>query len=108
MDTRNSAIFKSLGPKKLVADDTYGVNETHLSIPEVDVYSDHFYPLSVSKLEADIALVGTTNKVYLAGEYDWTGLNGQKTQQGDPLSSFYNVIESHQALSELIIAGDLF
>jgi mannan endo-1,4-beta-mannosidase len=100
--------IKSLGPKKLVVDGTYGVNKTHLTIPEVDIYSDHFYPINVSKLEADIAVVEAANKVYLAGEYDWTGLNGQKTPQGDPLSSFYQVIQSHQASSQPVIAGDLF
>lgn len=41
--------------------------------PEVDVYSDHFYPLNVAKLEADIELVGSAKKVYLAG--DMTGLD---------------------------------
>jgi mannan endo-1,4-beta-mannosidase len=78
------------------------VNKTHLSIPEVDIFSDHFYPLNAAKLEADIALVGSAKKVC------WTGLNGQKTPQGDTLASFYKAIESHQASSQPIIAGDLF
>jgi len=107
--TQDIASFvKSLGPNKLVIDGTYGVNKTHLDIPEIDIYSDHFYPLNTTKLEEDIALVATANKVYWAGEYDWTGLNGQTTPQGSTLSSFYAVIEAQQNKSEPVIAGDAF
>jgi len=94
---------KSLGPNKLVIDGTYGVNASHLSIPEVDMYSDHFYPVNTTKLQDDIALVGSANKVYWAGEYDWTGLNG-----GDPLESFYEIIEEQQNKTNPVIAGDAF
>ena len=48
--------IKSLAPQKLFVDGTYGVNASHLGIPEVDVYSDHFYPVDVQKLRAGIAL----------------------------------------------------
>src|SRR5277367_4437773 len=83
--TREIAQFiKSLEPKKLVVDSTYGVNKTHLSVPEVDIYSGHFYPLNA----ADIELVGSAKKASLVGEYDWAGLNGQKIPQGDTLTSF--------------------
>jgi mannan endo-1,4-beta-mannosidase len=100
--------IKTLGPKKLVVDGTYGINKTHLAIPELDIYSDHFYPLNISKLEAGIALVRSANKVYLAGEYDWTGLNGGTTRQGDSPAGFYKAIEAHQESKDPVIAGDLF
>ncbi|ELR08699.1 hypothetical protein VC83_07421 [Pseudogymnoascus destructans] len=62
---------KSLGPHKLVLDGTYGVNTTHLDIPEVDIYSDHFYPLDAKKLSAGIEKVRGAGKVYWSGEYAW-------------------------------------
>ncbi len=99
--------IKKLGPKKLVVDGTYGINATHFSIPEIDIYSDHFYPLSNSKLEAGIAAVAAANRVYIAGEYDWTGLNGRATPQGDTPASFYKIIEDHQKSEDPVVAGDL-
>ena len=47
---------KTLAPNKLFVDGTYGVNTTHLSTPEVDIFSDHFYPISLSKLARDLDL----------------------------------------------------
>ncbi len=41
---------KSLAPQKLIVDGTYGINQSHLSVPEVDIVSDHFYPVSVDQL----------------------------------------------------------
>jgi len=98
-----SAYIKSLAPQKLVIDGTYGVNKTHLSIPTIDIFSDHFYPRNLTKLDSDIALVGGANRVYVAGEYEW----GPQTL-GDSLPSFYSAIEARQRLKEPVIAGDLF
>jgi len=95
--------IKSLAPKKLVMDGTYGVNKTHLNIPSIDIFSDHFYPRDLVKLETDIALVSAANRVYVAGEYEW----GPETQ-GDSLESFYAAIEARQKLKKPVIAGDLF
>lgn len=50
------AYVKSLAPKKLVVDGTYGVNRTHLGVPEVDIFSDHYYPISLGKLKGDLDL----------------------------------------------------
>jgi len=47
---------KTLAPDKLFVDGTYGVNRTHLSVPEVDIFSDHYYPISLSKLTRDLEL----------------------------------------------------
>ncbi|KAK5120482.1 hypothetical protein LTR85_006137 [Meristemomyces frigidus] len=94
---------KQLGPHKLCIDGTYGVNSTHLNISSVDIYSDHYYPLNLTKLQDDIDLVGSANKVYLAGEYDWTENNPSPS-----LQSFYDIIEARQNTSNPVIAGDLF
>lgn len=101
--TEIAKYVKELAPNKLVIDGTYGVNTTHLSIEEVDIFSDHFYPLNNTKLNEDIVTVEAANKVYLAGEIDWTGLNG-----GDSLQSFHQIILDRQKLEKPVIAGDLF
>lgn len=54
--TEIACLVKSLGPEKLVLDGTYGVNKTHLGIEEVDMFSDHFYPINETKLRADLEL----------------------------------------------------
>lgn len=100
--------IKSLGPRKLVLDGTYGVNSTHLDIPEVDIYSDHFYPLNTTKLSEGIEKVRGAGKVYWSGEYDWTGLNGKETPQGDSLESWFGVIEADQKREDSVVAGDAF
>jgi len=87
-----------------VVDGTYGVNKAHLDVDTIDIFSDHYYPPKNTKLQDDIALVSTVNKVYLVGEYDWTGNNAQ----GDSLQSFFSIIEGRQNMPNPVVAGDLF
>jgi mannan endo-1,4-beta-mannosidase len=101
--TEIATFVKSLAPNKLIIDGTYGINSTHFSISEIDIFSDHFYPLNLTKLNNDISSVATANRVYLAGEYDWTGNVPTPT-----LSQFYAVIEAAQKKAKPVIAGDLF
>ena len=96
------------GPQKLCVDGTYGVNATHFAVSEIDIFSDHFYPLNTTILESDIAAVKTADRVYLAGEIDWTGLNGGQELQGDSLASFYDVILARQNDKAPVVAGSLF
>jgi mannan endo-1,4-beta-mannosidase len=100
--------IKQLGPQKLCIDGTYGVNTTHFAVSEVDIFSDHFYPLNIAILESDIAEVQSANRVYLAGEIDWTGLNGGTSLQGSSLADFYDAILSRQNMTEPVVAGSLF
>ena len=93
---------RSPGPKKLCIDGTYGVNSTHFAVDEIDVFSDHFYPLNNSILTSDIAAVQTANRTYLAGEIAWTGGNG------DSLQSFYDVILRQQNESQPVVIGSNF
>lgn len=61
-------LLKSLAPKKLVVDGTYGVSKAHLDVPELDIFSNHGYPVSVSKLQSDLSLGKTsTHKVASLG-----------------------------------------
>ncbi|KAN0116921.1 glycoside hydrolase family 5 protein [Hyaloscypha variabilis] len=96
------SFVKKLGPKKLCIDGTYGVNSTHFAVDEIDVFSDHFYPLNNSILTSDIAAVQTANRTYLAGEIAWTGGNG------DSLQSFYDVILRQQNESQPVVVGSNF
>lgn len=93
-----AAYIKSLAPRKLVFDGTYGINKTHLNIEEVDVYSDHFYPPNNEKLQAGIDAVASVDKVYFAGEFDWVGASG-----GDSLESFFEILENSPT-----VGGDAF
>ncbi len=88
-------LIKQLAPNKLVVDGTYGINATHLTIPEVDVVSDHFYPVSVSKLRTGADAAAKAAKAYFAGEYSWTG-------DVPTLAAFFRAAEAHPA-----VAGDM-
>ncbi|KAK3938941.1 glycoside hydrolase superfamily [Diplogelasinospora grovesii] len=57
---------KQLAPKKLFVDGTYGINKTHLSIDEVDIFSDHYYPVSISKLQSDLDLGEISPLVFMS------------------------------------------
>ncbi|KAL9112382.1 MAG: hypothetical protein Q9227_003224 [Pyrenula ochraceoflavens] len=103
--TQDIARFiKTLAPKKLIMDGTYGVNRSHFSVPEIDIFSDHYYPPNNTKLNADIAAVASTNRVYSAGEFDWTGNNPSASS----LDSFFNIIESAQNKTEPVVVMDQF
>ncbi|KAH7403663.1 glycoside hydrolase superfamily [Cadophora sp. MPI-SDFR-AT-0126] len=98
-------LIKALGLKKLCIDGTYGVNKTHFVIEEVDIFSDHFYPLNNTLLESDIAAVEGADRVYIAGELGWTAEATAK--RGDSLRSFYEVIEKRQRMERPVVAGSL-
>lgn len=84
------------------------MNTTHFAVSEVDIFSDHFYPLNTTILESDITAVESANRVYLAGEIDWTGLNGGTMLRGSSLADFYEVILNRQNLTKPVVAGSLF
>ncbi|KAK0632175.1 glycoside hydrolase superfamily [Immersiella caudata] len=83
-------LVKKLGPQKLFVDGTYGVNRSHLAIDEVDIYSNHYYPISINVLRQDLAL----------GEYGW---NRASSTADDDLASWFREIEKSPA-----IIGDAF
>lgn len=117
---------KSLAPGKLFVDGTYGVNQTHLGLEDVDIFSDHFYPVDIAKLQKGLdlgewrtvrenqgaskkktdpsCLVASVNKSYFAGEYDWVGsADDGATPRGDSLPDWFKVIEQSP-----VAAGDAF
>ena len=96
--------LNSLAPRKLVMDGTYGINKTHLSIREIDIFSNHFYPPNNTQLWADIDLVASKGKTYMAGEYDWTG----NVESASPLPSFFGIVEERQHLAHPAAIGTQF
>jgi len=66
--------IKSIAPRHLVIDGTYGViwnPTTYLALTHVDIVSDHFYPLNVTRLQADALGAFLGGKVFFAGEFQW-------------------------------------
>mmetsp|Transcript_26365 Transcript_26365/g.66297 ORF Transcript_26365/g.66297 Transcript_26365/m.66297 type:complete len:455 (+) Transcript_26365:112-1476(+) len=86
--------IKSIDPNHLVLDGTYGVNPDALHIEEVDMYSDHYYPMNLTKLASDAALCEKASKVFFVGEYQWSS--------GD-LTSFLRALRQNPA-----VAGDTY
>lgn len=44
-----AGLVKELAPGKLVVDGTYGLSEEQLGVQEVGVFSDHLYPVNVTR-----------------------------------------------------------
>ena len=78
--TEMAAVYiKSISPRHLVADghtsesNANGMLSTNqLLLPDVDLYTSHFYPPVIKQLRANAALAGRYNKVFYVGEYDWS------------------------------------
>jgi mannan endo-1,4-beta-mannosidase len=60
----------------------------------------HKDPRNITKLRAGVAAVASTNRVYLADEYDWTSTSG------DSLPSFLSAIEDE--FKNSVLTGDKF
>ena len=74
-----AAYIKSISPRQLVADghtsegNANGMLTTNqLLLPDVDLYTSHFYPPIIRQLQKNAALAGRYNKVFYIGEYDWS------------------------------------
>ncbi|KZS94212.1 glycoside hydrolase [Sistotremastrum niveocremeum HHB9708] len=92
-------LVKSLAPNHLFLDGSYGIypGTGQLENTVVDIFSDHFYPANITKLNAGLAQVNAVNRNYLAGEFDWVGQSG-----GDDVADFLDVIKETKG------AGDFF
>ncbi|KAK8139849.1 glycoside hydrolase family 5 protein [Apiospora sp. TS-2023a] len=91
---------KALAPQKLLVDGTYGVNNTHLAIEDVDIFSDHYYPVDTVKLQNDLDLVQGAGKAYFAGEFSWVGPDDANTNN---MTAFFDIIEK-----STVAVGDAF
>jgi hypothetical protein len=93
-----SSYVKSIDANHLFQDGANSVNTNNLTDTNTDIFTNHYYPPTVSTLNFDLGNVSASNKVFYIGEYDWTGLNG-----GDALSSILAAIEGNAN-----VAGDCF
>ncbi|MCL4419709.1 hypothetical protein M1146_06475 [Patescibacteria group bacterium] len=62
-----SKYIKSVDQNHLVLDGTYGINPLALKIDEVDIYSNHFYPMNPLLMQLGAQMTSQANKVYFAG-----------------------------------------
>ena len=67
--------MKGVDPNHLWMDGNNGVIASSLLSPSVDVYSTHYYPANAAALLADAATVAAQGKVFINGEFGWTGVN---------------------------------
>jgi mannan endo-1,4-beta-mannosidase len=75
-----STFIKSIDPTHLVADGhtlNGAPTAAQLSLPNVDLYSDHMYPPNLAELTTDSEAVAAANKAYFIGEYDWHNTSPQ-------------------------------
>jgi len=86
--------IKSIDKNHLVMDGRYGVDQNAVTIPSVDLYSDHFYPMDPNRVISGATLCKNNNKVYTVGEYGWAS--------GSNLQQFLSTIETQP------VAGDTF
>ncbi|GCE26125.1 hypothetical protein KDA_16090 [Dictyobacter alpinus] len=86
--------IKGLDSNHLVLDGHSGPADSELSLSNVDMYTEHYYPMNVSEENRFAQKVANAGRVFYAGEYGWNG--------GDSLSSFLSAIENNAT------SGDTF
>ena len=92
-----SKYIKSIDGKHLVMDGRTGVDASSGSLNDIDIVSNHYYPMNISALTRDAEVARQIGKVFCIGEFDW------KNEKNNSLNSYLATIESNTA-----IAGDLF
>ncbi|GAC1361948.1 MAG: hypothetical protein PVS3B1_01820 [Ktedonobacteraceae bacterium] len=92
-----STYIKSIDAKHLIIDGRRGIDPQAATLTNVDILSDHYYPMSVAKLTNDVNIAKDSRKAFIAGEYQWNDSRG-----GDPLPAFLAA-----SLSNTAIAGDM-
>lgn len=88
--------IKSIDPHHLVMDGTYGLQSPDaLTLPDVDLYSDHDYPMSVQSVENDGAMAAAAGKAVVIGEYSWNNMDSDQPpwSTGSSLPDFLTALE---------------
>jgi hypothetical protein len=93
-----STFIKGIDNNHLVIDGQDGVDPNAASLPNIDILSDHYYPKSIVRMNADASTAAKTGKAFIIGEFDWNDANG-----GDPLDKFLASVQANPNVS-----GDAF
>jgi hypothetical protein len=91
------AYIKSLAPHQLTVDGKWpgsygGISSNSLTDPNIDIISEHFYPMDSTLLASDLATISGA-KPYMAGEYDWN----RRNNDGDTLPTFIAALETNKS-----------
>lgn len=79
--------IKNITSNQLVLNGRNGINAEELTFDCFDIYSQHYYPMDIDKLQSSAKQVFAANKVFIAGEYGWNQGGGTS------LENFLNGIE---------------
>ena len=90
-----STFIKAIDSKHLVLDGRLGIDKKAASLNNVDIVSNHYYPMRIAKLGKDASTAQKASKAFIVGEYDWNDTSGGS----DTLSSFLAAIASNPQVS---------
>ncbi len=93
-----STFIKSIDSHHLVVDGRTGVASEVAKLTNVDIVSNHYYPMNIAQLKHDTQNAQMAHKVFYVGEFNWNNRAGDAQ-----LSTFLSTIESHPT-----IAGDTY
>lgn len=97
-----ASYIKSIAPRHLVIDGEYtgaSVNGLALTLRDIDIYSNHYYPMNVTNLNANIASVTAAVKAFYVGEYGW------ESTSPDSLATFLAAVESGSVVGDSYWSG---
>uniref|UniRef100_A0A0G4I1F5 mannan endo-1,4-beta-mannosidase n=1 Tax=Chromera velia CCMP2878 TaxID=1169474 RepID=A0A0G4I1F5_9ALVE len=106
---RIAKLLKSLAPQQLVMDGRWGIDPESLQIEEIDLVSSHYYYWPLFELWKDRVWNGLgkarqAGKVFVVGEYDWTGKGGTSPSLPGSVRDFLSAVENMEGSVE----GDLW
>ena len=93
-----STYIKNTDQKHLVIDGREGVDPHAATLTNVDITSNHYYPMNIKQLMSDAQAAQKAQKAFLVGEFQWNDAYG-----GNSLDSFLASIMSNHTIS-----GSLF
>ncbi len=89
-----STYIKSIDSRHLVIDGKQGIDPQVASLSNIDIVSNHYYPMNSKKMTSDAENAQKAGKVFLAGEFQWNDAYG-----GDDLKTFLSTVLSQPAIS---------
>ncbi len=93
-----STYIKSIDHNHLIVDGKTGVDPQAVNLTNIDMVSNHYYPMNIAKLKKDADDAQRAEKVFYVGEFSWNDHSA-----GDKLKDFLSTIETIS-----IIAGDSY